>query len=183
MSDATSSGRSHTKKIEYFARKGELPFEIVETVSTNEYETFKSKALELKDKVDAFFIAQYSGLKDKKGDRVTAQEVSAWYVENIDIPETTSQTQFVVKGMLCGADDSTYKQGFEAVAIAHDILVNGKDPAKYATQTPQRGPLMVNSKRAEALGIKLTEDMGIEEYVDQYPILLKDVAKEEIHEK
>lgn len=183
LSDSTSSGRSHTKKIEYLANKGEMPFELVEIVITDQYKIFKSKALELKGKVDAFFLAQYSGLKDRDGDRVTSQEVSMWYLKNINIPEMTSQTQFVRRGILCGADDSAYKQGFTAVTIAYDILANGKDPATYAAQTPVRGALMVNSKRAEVLGITLTEDMGIEEYVEYYPDILNSTSQEEVYEK
>jgi ABC-type uncharacterized transport system substrate-binding protein len=167
LSDDTSSGRSHAKKISYLARKGDLPLTLAETVATHKYEIWKEKALELQNKVDAFFLAQYSGLKDKNGKSVPAEEVTAWYMNNIKVPEAAVQGQFVKQGMLCSADDSGYNQGFEAGVIANDILANGADPSTYSPRTPGRGPLMVNRQRAEILGIKLTDKMGIEEYIEE----------------
>ena len=69
--------------------------------------------------------------------------------------------------MLCGADDSGYKQGFEAVSVAHDILSKGANPATYPVRAPKRGVLIVNRQRAAMLGITLTPAMGIEEYVEE----------------
>jgi putative tryptophan/tyrosine transport system substrate-binding protein len=166
FSDDTSTGRSHYKAIEYLARKGTLPLKLVETVSTNDFELWKSKALELQKKVDAFFIAHYGGLKDREGSYVRPEVVSRWYGEHITIPEAVQQRQFVEEGMLCGADDSGYNQAFEAVIIAHDILSKGTHPSTYPPRTPKRGALMVNTKRAVALGITLTPEMGIDKYID-----------------
>ena len=166
LSDNTPSGRSHLKKIKYFAHQGSLPVRLVETVSTNDYEQWKSKALEIQKSVDAFFLAQYSGLKDEAGNYVPTEKLAEWYTTHIKIPEAAGFEFFIEEGMLCGADDSHYNQGYEAVVIAHDILANGADPAVYPPYAPKRGGLMVNKKRAEMLGIKLTEDMGIEEYLE-----------------
>jgi ABC-type uncharacterized transport system substrate-binding protein len=166
LSDATASSRSHDKELEYLARKGSLPLKLVETVSTNDFETWQGKARELQKKVDAFFIAQYSGLKDERGNYVPPEDVARWYGENITIPEAAEQRQFVEEGMLCGADDSGYNQAYEAVAIAHDILHKGALPATYPPRAPKRGALMVNTSRAAALGISLTPDMGIEEIIN-----------------
>ena len=165
LSDKTSSGRSHAKKISLLSQEGALPVKLLETVSTNDYELWKRKALDLQKGVDAFFIAQYSGLMDSKGNYVPIEEVSQWYVSNISIPEA-SMGIFVKNGMLCAAEDSGYNQGYEAAHIVHDILANGADPATYQPRAPKRGPLMVNKQRARMLGIKLTKDMGIEEYVE-----------------
>jgi ABC-type uncharacterized transport system substrate-binding protein len=166
LSDDTSSGRSHTKKIVYLARKGHLPLELTDIVATSDYKVWQTKALELQDKVDAFFLAQYAGLKDSAGKSVSTEDVTVWYIRNIKIPEVAVQGQFVKQGMLCSADDSGYNQGYEAVVIAHDILANGADPAIYPPRAPKRGPLMVNRQRAQMLGITLTENMGIEEYIE-----------------
>jgi ABC-type uncharacterized transport system substrate-binding protein len=166
LSDATATGRSHYKQLEYLARRGVLPLKLVETVSTNELETWKAKALELQKKVDAFFIAHYAGLKDEKGNYAPPEEVARWYREHITIPEAVELRPFVEEGMLCGADDSGYNQAFEAVAIAHDLLSKGMHPATYPTRAPKRGALMVNRHRAAMLGITLTADMGIEEYIE-----------------
>ncbi len=167
LSDGTSSGRSHFKKIEYLARKDALPLKLVEVVSTSDYELWKKKALELQKKVDAFFLAQYSGLQEKNGNNVSAEKAAKWYLTHINIPEAAVQGQFVKQGMMCSADDAGYNQGFEAAVIAHDILANKAIPATYPPRSPKRGSLMVNRQRAGMLGIKLTEDMGIEEYIEE----------------
>jgi len=165
LTDDTSAGRSHCKAIEFLSKQGALPLRLVETMSTGDYEQFKSKVLELQAKVDVFFVAQYSSLLDKTGNYITTDEVTAWYLTNVRIPETTEQGQFVRQGMLCGADDSGYNQAYEAVAVAADIL-RGASPATYSVRAPKRGALMVNRERAKMLGIRLTPQMGIEEYID-----------------
>ncbi len=164
LSDATVSGRTHYKGIEYLAGHGELPLKLVTTVATNDYATWQTRALELQKKVDAFYVVHYVGLKDKAGNAVSSAEVARWYTSHIRIPEA-SRGHYVREGMLCAADDSGYKQAYEAVAIAHDILSAGASPATYPTRTPSRGALMVNRDRARALGITLTAEMGIEEYI------------------
>ena len=163
LADGTITARSHYKALEHLARTGGLPMQLVETVNTSDYATWKAKALVLQNKVDVFFVAQYSGLKDKKGNHVPPPEVAKWYLANIKIPEAT-RFIFVKQGLLCSAVDLGYNQGYEAVLIGHDILAHGADPATYPPRTPKRGPLTVNKQRAAMLGIKLTDDMGIEQY-------------------
>ncbi|HAK60923.1 MAG TPA: hypothetical protein DCO77_11160 [Nitrospiraceae bacterium] len=166
LSDNTPTGRSHYKAIEYLARKGVLPVTLVETVATDSYEEWKRRALELQKSVDAFFVAHYAGFKDSSGKYVPGREVAAWYRAHIRIPEAVELRHFVNQGMLCGADDSAYNQGYEAVVIAHDILTKGANPATYPPRAPKRGALMVNTQRAKDLGIVLTKKMGIEEYIE-----------------
>lgn len=165
LSTKNSTGRSHLKKITFLAEQGKLPVKLIEAVSTNDFEAWKQKALALQKKVDAFYVPHYSGLQDKAGHYVPTEEVAAWYVNNVKIPEA-SLGVMVGQGLLCTANDSGYNQGFEAVVIAHDILANGKNPATYIPRTPKRGLLIVNRQRAKTLGITLTEDMGIEKYID-----------------
>ena len=111
---------------------------------------------------------QFSGLKDDQGQPVPIQEVARWYTRNIRIPEAT-RGHFVKAGLLSAADDSMYKQGYEAVRIAKDIIEKGMDPAAYPPRTPVRGALLVNKMRATQLSIALTAEMGIEEYVETDP--------------
>lgn len=165
LTDDSPSGRAHQKGVEFLARKNALPLKLTEAVATNSYEQWQRKALELQNRADAFFVAQYSALKNEKGDHIANTEVARWYRENIRIPEATLGF-FVRHGLLCGADDSGYNQAYEAVEIAQEILTKGKNPATYPTRTPKRGALLVNRERARMLGIVLTERMGIEEYVD-----------------
>jgi ABC-type uncharacterized transport system substrate-binding protein len=167
LTDDTTAGRSHYKAIEYLSKQGGLPLKLVETVVTGDYEQFKGKILDLQTKVDAFFVAQYSSLIDGSGKYVSAHDVTAWYLANVTIPETAEQGQFVRQGMLCGADDSGYNQGYEAVAVAADILAKGANPATYPVRAPKRGALMVNRERAAMLGIRLMPDMGVEEYIEE----------------
>lgn len=166
LSDETTSGRNHVKAIEYLSRKGLLPVKLVETVSTNDFDNWKRKVLALQEEVDAFFLAQYSGMKDKTGNYVPPQKVAEWYISHVNIPEAVGQGQFIKQGMLCGANDSGYNQGYEAVKVAIDILTNGASPATYPPRAPSRGHLMVNVKRAKQLGIILTDSMGIEEFIE-----------------
>lgn len=171
ISDASETGRANYKIVEYLAQENTLPLKYVETVSTSDFELWKEKALELQKKVDAFFIGHYASFKDKEGNYVPPEEVVKWYVTHITIPETMTERQFVEQGILCTADDSGYKQGFEVVLIAHDILEKGANPATYPPRAPKRGALIVNKQRAKMLGITLTKDMGIEEYIEGASVL------------
>ncbi|MEW6087193.1 MAG: ABC transporter substrate binding protein [bacterium] len=165
VGDDSSTSRSHIKEVEYLAREKKIPLELVETIITGDFGQFKDKIMAVKGKPDAFFIAQYSSLKDEKGNYVTPSEAAGWYLKNVDVPEAVNQSQFVREGMLCCADDSGYNQGYEAVVIVNDILSNGTSPSTYPCRAPGRGKLMVNVKRAEALKITLDGKMGIEEFV------------------
>ncbi len=167
LSDDTTTGRIHNKAIEHLDRKGNFPVKLIAIVATNDYEVWKQKALDLQKNVDAFFIASSNGLKDDQGKVVSNEEAAKWYLENITIPEASGFRYRVEQGWLCAADDSGYNQGYEAVTIAHDILANGFDPASYSPRTPKRGPLMANKQRASMLGITLTKEMGIEEYIEE----------------
>lgn len=166
LSDETPSGRIHAKSLEYLSRKGALPLKLVDVALTSDYEFWKTRVIELREKADAFYVVSLIGLKDKAGQEVPLKEIEAWYLANSLIPEAT-RGHYVKEGLLCAADDSGYKQAYEAVSMAHDILVKGMKPAITPVRTPKRGALMVNSARAAQLGIVLTPDMGIEEVIER----------------
>ncbi len=167
LSDDSETGRSHLKRIRQLADENKLPVKLVETVATNSYGRWKSKAIELQKKVDAFFIVNHSTIKDDKGNPVDMMKIGNWYLHNIKKPECTHQKMFVVEGMLCAADDSGFKQGHAAVKSMYEVLKKGKNPAETPCRAPERGMLVINRQRAKMLGIKLTEKMGIEEYIDE----------------
>lgn len=171
LSVHTPTGRSHYKAVEHLAHKGNLPFELIETVATTSYEEFQSKALELQGKADAFFLAHLTGFKDELGRFIPLDEVIHWYISNINIPEACVLGHYIEGGILCGATDAGFNQGYQAALIGNDILVNGADPATYSPVTPKRGPLTVNRKRAEMLGITLNDNMGIEEYYESTAVI------------
>lgn len=163
----TSAGRSHYKAIEFLHRKGALPLRLVTTVSTNDFEVWKGKVLELQGKVDAFFLVHYSGLKDRQGNVVPPEEVARWYLNNVKIPEAVPFRIFIENGMLCGVDDSGFNQGYQAVVIAHNILEKGAKPETYTPVTPKLGAATVNRQRARMLGIPLSNLKGTVEYVEK----------------
>ncbi len=177
LSDDTTTGRIHAKAINHLARKGKIPLTLVETVSTNESSIWREKALKLQKEVDAFFIASSSGLKDSNGNPVSNEDTAKWYITNITIPEAVGFKYRVEYGWLCTADDSGYNQGFETIVIAHDIFANGASPEIYPPRVPKRGPLMVNRQRAKMLGITLTDDMGIETYIEKASALKSEGIK------
>jgi ABC-type uncharacterized transport system substrate-binding protein len=123
--------------------------------------------LKLQKKVDAFYIAHFVSLRDSDGRYIPTDEVVKWHISNITVPEIVACPDFVERGLLCSASDSGFNQGYDAVRIAHDILVHGLAPATYAPLTPSTcRPLIVNRKRAEMLGITLTDGMGIDRIVE-----------------
>jgi ABC-type uncharacterized transport system substrate-binding protein len=166
ISDASETGRSNYKMVEYLTQNNMLPLKLVDFISTDDFELWKEKALEFQNKADAIFIGHYASLKDKNGSYVPPEQVMKWYIANIHKPDMMSERQFVVQGILCTADDSGYQQGYEAGLMVNDILYNNADPATYPIRIPKRGALIVNRKRAQLLGIALTDNMGIEEYID-----------------
>ncbi len=167
LSIESAAGRSHCKTIEYLNRKGALPLRLVATVATNDFELWKKKILELQEKVDAFYLSHYSGMKDANGAAVPAKEAARWYLANVKIPEAVGFRQCVADGMLCGVDDSGYNQGFQAVAIAHDILENGARPETYPPASPGRGSAVVNVQRARMLGLPVPAGLDVDERLEK----------------
>jgi len=162
LSDGSTTARNYTKAIEHLVQKKSLSLNLIETVVTRDYATWQTRALELQNKTDAFFLSHFASFQDKAGNNVSTGEVIKWYMANITIPETVGPGFSIEKGFLCVVLDSGYNQGYEAAHVAFDILVNGLAPATYKPLTPERGPQIANRKRAEILGIILTDEMGIE---------------------
>lgn len=168
----SESSRPNVKMIEQLAQRGSLPLKLVDKVLTNSLDEFKSRALELSQKVDAFFVLNHDTLRDAKGNHVDMLEVGRWYLQNIKIPEASHEDQFVLEGMLLTANDSGYNQGFLAFEMAHGILEKGLNPARMAVRTPERGPYLVNRNRAKSLGIPLENAMFLIDEVIEKSIAL-----------
>lgn len=151
--------RPQVKQIEVLARDGQLPLKLVEVVLTNSFEEFKKRSLDLARRVDAFFVLNHDTMKDAQGKHVDMLAVGKWYLSNIRKPEASPEDQFVREGMLLTANDYGFNQSYLAFEMAYDILEQGLNPGRMRPRTPARGPLMVNRKRAEMLGIPLSEEM------------------------
>ena len=155
----SETSRPSVKMIEQLAKRGVLPLKLTHSVVTNAFEEFKTRALALSKQVDAFFVLNHDTLRDAKGRHMEMLEVGRWYLENIRIPEASHEDQFVKEGMLLTANDSGFNQGRLALEMAHLILDQGLNPARMAVRTPDRGPYLVNRRRADQLGINLKDSM------------------------
>jgi ABC-type uncharacterized transport system substrate-binding protein len=173
LSDDSETGRAKAKVIARRAEGGGLPLKLEETVLTNSYAEWQTAALRLTGKVDAFIVVNHNTLHDEKGASVEPFQAGAWYLANIKKPEVTVEKQFVEEGMLITADDSGFKQGYEALRLAHLILHKKKDPAELAPVAPARGAIIVNRQRAEMLGIALAKKKFVEEVIDRAGALEK----------
>jgi ABC-type uncharacterized transport system substrate-binding protein len=166
LSDDSETGRAKVKALESLHESGRLPLQLVESVVTNRLDEWKSGALRLQDRVDAFFVMNHNSLKDENGRAVDQLEIGHWYLRHIRIPECAHEKQFAEEGMLCVCDDSGYNQGYEAMKLAYRILKKGQSPGQIEVKAPGRGPFLVNRARARGLGLVLTADMGVEEIIE-----------------
>ena len=155
----SETSRPWVKQIQFLAREGQLPLKLVATVMTNSFEEFKDQTLALTDKVDAFFVLNHDTMKDSGGKYVEMLTVGKWYLENIRKPEATDQDQFVLEGMLLTANDYGYNQSYLAFGIAYEILEQGLNPGHIRPRTPARGPLMINTLRADMLEITINSEL------------------------
>lgn len=154
LSDDSPSGRSHAKKIKRYGDQGLLDAKIIKVVMTNSYSQWQQEALELQKTVDAFYISTHHTLKDDQGKHVDNLDAAAWYLENIRKPEVVPSSFLVKEGLLSTVDDSAFKQGYEAVKVAHLILSGKSTAAEISSYAPERGPFIVNRWRARMLGIE-----------------------------
>ena len=169
----SESSRPNIKMIEQLAQRGNLPLKLVDKVVTNSLDEFKSRALELSKRVDAFVVLNHDTLRDAKGNHVDMLDVGRWYLNNIKIPEASHEDQFVLEGMLLTANDSGYNQGYLAFEMANSILEKGLNPARMAVRTPERGPYLVNRNRAKALGIRLDDALYLIDEVVEKSLALR----------
>ena len=164
----SETSRPRVKQIKHLAKKGKLPLKLVDAVVTNSFPEFKERTLKLATMVDAFFILNHDTLKNEDGTHVDMLEVGKWYLQHVKKPEVAPEAQFVREGMLGSASDSGYNQSYRAFEMAYDILEQGFNPSRMRTVTPNQGPLIVNRKRAEDLGIMLDDKMDfIDEIVEE----------------
>lgn len=167
LSDDSETGRSKAKELESLTAEGKLPLKLVGSVITNSFSEWQTKTLALQSEVDVFFVLNHNTLKDEQGKPVDQLQAGAWYLKNIKKPDCGHEKQFVQEGLLLVVDDSGFKQGYEAVRMAHLILHEKKNPAHIPVIAPKRGAIIVNRQRAEMLGIDLSGKGFIEEYVDK----------------
>ena len=167
LSDDSPTGRSKAKELQRLSSYDRLPLKLVGCVVTNSLEEWKEKALQFDKNSDAFFILNHNSLQDSNGLAMDQLEVGKWYLNNIKKPECAHEKQFAQEGMLAVCDDSGFSQGYDAFVLAKRILVDNENPAEMVVKAPRRGPFIINRERANMLGIKVTEEMGAEMYIEK----------------
>lgn len=169
LSDNSETGRSKAKQLVRMAENNELPVKLIDTIITGSVETWKKRAITLQSQVDAFFMLNHNTLKNSDGSTVDPLKLGAWYLRRIKKPDVAHERQFVIEGILCAVDDSGFKQGYEAVRIAHEIITKGAKPSVIPVYAPSRGSFIVNRTRAGMLGLDhVVNGLPIvEEYVER----------------
>ncbi|GAB0056204.1 hypothetical protein SIID45300_00509 [Candidatus Magnetaquicoccaceae bacterium FCR-1] len=169
LADDSETSLAKIKELHRLEETGKLPVKLGGTVVTNDETAWKKGALALAAQVDAIYLTNHNTIRDATGRPIDQLALGAWYLRNIAKPDIGDEKQFVEEGVLCVADDSGYKQGYEAVRMAHRILAEGMDPATMPPVAPSRGALIVNRTRARQLGIegRLKSQPGIEEFIDR----------------
>ncbi len=142
--------------------KFNLPVTVHEIFSTNDFNKWKEKIIELQDEVDAIGIFTYHTLKDSiHEESIPPEEVLSWILENSNLPEFTTFDFAVQQGALCGLYISGLYQGKYAAQIALKILKGGA-PDQMGILTPTEGFRLININRAIDLGIEIPEDIECE---------------------
>lgn len=140
-------------------KKVELPIEICEFYSTDDFDTWKAKVKELQSKVDAIGLFVYHTIKERGSEvSLPAEDVLRWTLKNSALPEFALFDFTVKGGGLCGVVLSGYEQGKAAAEMALTILA-GATPVNISIKCPEKGNPMVNKKRAAELNIKIPEDV------------------------
>jgi putative ABC transport system substrate-binding protein len=183
LSDDSETGRSKAKELQELAQEGKLALEITATVVTNSFAVWKSEALRLQPEVDAFFVLNHNTIQDEQGRVLDQLDVGAWYLQNIHRPDCAQEKQFAVEGLLLTVDDSGFKQAFDAMTMADEILRGARRPGEIPVRAPARGPIIVNRERARMLGLDLAAASFVEEFVDSALALHRHAAESETRQR
>ncbi|MGH1486464.1 MAG: ABC transporter substrate-binding protein [Cellvibrionaceae bacterium] len=168
LADESVTSRAKVKKITRLSYSGELPIQVVTTITSNNLESWKEQALHAASYTDAFYMLNHNTLKDKNGKPVNSMEIGAWYLRNIKKPEISDEEHFIIEGMLAAVSDSGVRQGYQAMNIAIRIM-KGEKPSTIAVTAPKYGDYVVNKERAKMLGVyeKIKNREKIESWIDE----------------
>ena len=135
-----------------------LSVEILE-FATNDFNAWKAKVRELQPQVDAIGLFTYHTIKESgQEESLPPDDVLQWTLENSKLPEFAFLDFSIKGGALCGVTLSGYEQGKTAAEMAIKIL-EGTKPGDIPIESPEKGNLMVNKKRAEELDIEISKDI------------------------
>ena len=117
------------------------------------FEDYKSKVMDLQDKVDAIGNLGIFTYKDRRGNNVPYQDVLRWTADNSRLPDFSFWLDRVDHGTLCAVGVSGYQQGYVAGGIARRILVDGEKPSAIPMRPTVKGEPWVNLARLRRLGL------------------------------
>lgn len=123
------------------------------------FEEYKQKTEEYQTTVDAVVLLGVFNFKDENGENVPFQDVLQWTAENSNLPDISFWADRISHGTLASVTVSGYEQGRAAGEMAHDILVEGKDPADIPMEPTVKGEPIINLARAKALGLNIDSEI------------------------
>lgn len=150
-----TDGSPTSKKFIARLRETDLPVEVAEIVTTDDFDTWKETLKRFQSDADALGLFLYHTVKENgREESLPAGDVLKWTLENNRLPEFAF-FDFVVKGgALCGDTISGIEQGRAAAETAALILA-GRKPSSIPVRHTEKGDPMVNAARAKELGITI----------------------------
>jgi ABC-type uncharacterized transport system substrate-binding protein len=118
------------------------------------FEDYKRTVRDCQQSADALCFLGVFEFKDATGANVPLETVQKWTVANSRLPDVSFWRDRVDKGTLCAATVSGYAQGYEAGKMARGILTECRSPDSYPFATTETGVPVINTARAEKLGLK-----------------------------
>ncbi|NOX33499.1 MAG: hypothetical protein GXP56_07145 [Deltaproteobacteria bacterium] len=162
LNDLSPTGKaiSGQVKLELFSdrnKKG-LPCE-VELKTIKSWEEYKDiiNIINSSPAIDAFYLGVLL-LKDAAGNTHTAPDIIKYTIKHAKKPAMGPNYAFIKMGLYGGASVDFFAMGYQAGQKVAAIL-NGADPGELPIQDARRIALVFNLSRADALGIKIPDDI------------------------
>ncbi|NQV03617.1 MAG: hypothetical protein HQ542_13285, partial [Bacteroidia bacterium] len=135
--------------IDEHIKQMEVPVEIVEIKTTNNFSTWKSTIEAWQNQVDAVCFLTYHTITDTiTGESMTPSDVMKWTSENNKLPDFSSFDFATYDGALCSYYIPGNEQSSMAANMALEIL-RGKSPEEINITYPIAGIRLINNDRAQ----------------------------------
>ena len=135
------------------ARRSDV--EVAEWLQPRTLDEYKTRMLELQDKVDAVGLLGIFRFAKADGKMADYEEVQRWNVENSRLPDFSFWDTRVERGTLCAMTVDGVEQGRLAGRMARRILVDKVSPAAIQPEPTAKGRPMISLARARKLGLAI----------------------------
>ncbi|MEW5852268.1 MAG: ABC transporter substrate binding protein [Myxococcota bacterium] len=156
VADWTTTSQEQIKELQQILPT--LSARLQETHVSDKLEEWQRFVLDLQDRVDAIFLLNANAVHDRSGRKVEPSEVYRWVANHSRLPDTSTWNEPVQSGILLSASDDAANQGHHAATLALRIL-DGESPGTLAVVTPPNGVPLLNLKRANALRLRLPQEI------------------------